>query len=95
MPIYPGKMFFYCFKNDNEFTNDPAFTVDTRTMVKLIKQCQTVRAPTEVNRRGSASRAMRADNPKTNSSVSWTTFVTTIVPGMTKEIEKVFLPESF
>ena len=47
-------------------------------MVNLIKQCQFVKAPVDVHRRG-GGRSMRMDN---SSTPLWTTFAQTIVPGV-------------
>lgn len=47
-------------------------------MVNLIKQCQFVKGPADVHRRG-GGRSMRMDN---SSTPLWTTFAQTIVPGM-------------
>jgi len=58
----------------------PIYPVKTKTMVQLIKLCQNAGGPVRVSRRGSSGRSLRMDN-STSTSPSWTTFLTTIVPG--------------
>ena len=58
-------------------------------MVNLIKQCQFVKGPVDVHRRG-GGRSMRMDN-SSSSTPLWTTFAQTIVPGLFNRTESFFI----